>query len=134
MTQKHNEATGWVGWIYFASMMMLIIGGLQIISGLVALFRNTFYVVGSSGLVVWNYTTWGWVQIIIGILLVVTGLSITSGRTWARVVGSLVVVINAIGNIAFLPAYPIWSVIALIIDGFVLYALTVHGREVAAEY
>lgn len=134
MAQRNKEATGWVGWIYFASMMMLIIGGLQALSGLVALLRDNFYVVTERGLVVWNYTTWGWINIILGILVFITGLAVASGRTWARVLASIIVVINAIGNLAFLPAYPIWSIIALIIDGLVLYALTVHGREVREDY
>ncbi len=134
MARTRDEVTGWVGWVYFASMMMLIVGGLQVISGLLALVRHTFYAVGSRGLVVWNYTTWGWLELTVGILLIIIGLSVMSGRTWARVFASLIVVINAIGNLAFLPAYPIWSIIALIIDGFVLYALTVHGREVREDY
>jgi hypothetical protein len=134
MAQMDREVTGWVGWIYFASMMMLIVGGLQAISGLIALFRKGFYVVGPHNLVVWNYTTWGWISLVMGILLVIIGLSLMSGSTWARVLASLLIVLNAIENIVFLPAYPIWSIIALIIDGFILYAITVHGREVREEY
>jgi len=61
-------------------------------------------------------------------------MALASGRTWARVLASLIVVLNAIGNLAFLPAYPFWSIIALILDGLVLYAITVHGREVRADY
>lgn len=134
MAQTDKEVTGWVGWIYFASMMMLIVGGLQIISGILAWARHGFFVVSRSGLVVWNYTAWGWIEVVIGILLVVIGLSLMGGSTWARVLASIIVVLNAISNLAFLPAYPIWSIIALIIDGLVLYALTVHGREIREEY
>jgi len=134
MAQTRSEVTGWVGWIYFASMMMLILGGLQALSGLVALFHKDFFVTTAHGLVVWNYTTWGWVNLILGVLIALTGMALASGRTWARVIASLVVVLNAIGNLAFIPAYPIWSIIALIIDGLILYAITVHGREVREEY
>jgi len=133
MAETHNEVTGWVGWVYFASMMMLILGGLQALAGLVALFRKTFYV-SPHGLIVWNYTAWGWINIILGILIALAGMALASGRTWARVLASLIVVLNAIGNLAFLPAYPFWSIIALILDGLVLYAITVHGREVRADY
>src|SRR6478609_5470197 len=101
MARTQSEVTGWVGWIYFAAMMMLIVGGLQAINGLVALFNKGFYIVGSSGLVVWNYTTWGWIHMILGILLIITGLSLMSGRTWARVLASIVVVLNAIDNLVF---------------------------------
>lgn len=129
MAQVEREVTGWVGWVYFASMMMLIVGGLQAINGLVALFHPTFYVVGDHGWVVFNLTAWGWVNLLYGLVLMGAGAALTSGRTWARVVASLLVVVSALGNLAYLPAYPIWSMIALVIDGLVLYALTVHGAE-----
>jgi hypothetical protein len=124
-----REPTGWVGWIYFASMMMLVLGGLQALTGLVALFKDDFYLVGEKALVAFNFTAWGWINILLGLVLVITGIEIARGSGWARVIASLLVVINAIGNLAFLPAYPVWSSIALIIDALILYALTVHGGE-----
>jgi hypothetical protein len=127
MAQK--EPSGWVGWIYFASMMMLVLGGLQALSGLVALFKDDFYAVTQRGLVVFNYTAWGWINLLMGLLIFFVGLEISRGSTWARVVASFLVALNAIANLAFLPAYPVWSIIALIIDLFVIYALTVHGSE-----
>jgi hypothetical protein len=114
-------------------MMMLILGGLQIIAGLVALFHKTFYVTAHGGWVVFNnYTTWGWINILIGILVLLAGMAVMGGKLWGRIVGSFIVALNAISNLAFLPAYPIWSIIALIIDGLVLYAITVHGGELKA--
>jgi hypothetical protein len=124
-----REPTGWVGWIYFASMMMLVLGGLQALTGLVALFKDDFYLVGEKALVAFNFTAWGWINILLGLVLVITGIEIARGSGWARVIASLLVVVNAIGNLAFLPAYPVWSSIALIIDALILYALTVHGGE-----
>jgi hypothetical protein len=124
-----NQPSGWVGWIYFASMMMLVLGGLQALSGLVALFKDDFFLAGQNGLVVFNFTAWGWINLILGIVLVTVGLEIGRGSTWARVVASFLVALNAIANLAFLPAYPVWSIIALIIDLFIIYALTVHGGE-----
>jgi hypothetical protein len=129
-----REVTGWIGWIYFASMMMLILGGLQTVFGLTALFNDGFFVVGAGGLVVWDYTTWGWLHLGLGIVVILTGLAVLSGRTWARALASIIVVLNAIENLVFLPVYPIWSIIALIIDGLVLYALTVHGGELRERY
>lgn len=133
-TPSTRPMSGWVGWIYFASTLMLIVGGLQIVAGLMALFREGFYITSGGGLVIWDYDTWGWVHLGIGALLIVTAIAVLSGRTWARVLASLIVVINAIGNIAFLPTYPLWSIVALVIDGLVLYALTVHGRELRTSY
>jgi hypothetical protein len=129
-----REATGWIGWIYFASTMMLILGGLQIVFGLTALFNNDFFVVTNNGLVVWNFTAWGWIHTILGVLVIATALSLLSGRTWARIAASILVVISAVGNLVSLPAYSLWSIIGLVIDGFVLYALTVHGSELRERY
>lgn len=131
MARVQNDVTGWVGWIYFASMMMLIVGGLDILAGIVGLFHKEFYVATQNGgwVVFNNYTAWGWINIIYGVILLLGALSVTSGKMWARIFASLLVVGNAIANLAFLPAYPLWSILGLIVNGLVLYALTVHGGE-----
>jgi hypothetical protein len=134
MAQVEREVTGWVGWVYFAGMMMLILGGLQAINGLVGIFHSGFYVAGPQGWVVFDYKTWGWINLIYGLIVMAAGAAVTSGRMWARVVASLLVVVNALANIAYLPAYPIWSIIGLVIDGLVLYALTVHGAEAKPDF
>jgi len=115
-------------------MMMLILGGLQIIAGLVALFHKAFYVTAQNGWIVFNnYTAWGWINLFIGLFVVLAGLAVMNGSLWGRVVASFIVVLNALSNLAFLPAYPLWSIFGLIIDGLVLYALTVHGGELKGE-
>ncbi|HVO86220.1 MAG TPA: hypothetical protein VMT23_00615 [Candidatus Binatia bacterium] len=126
---RSNEPTGWVGWIYFASAVMLVMGGLQAISGLVAIFKNDFYVATQNGLVAFNYTTWGWIDLVLGVVVFCAGLALMNGSAWARVVAVFLTVLSALANFAFLPAYPIWSIIGLVVDGLVLYALTVHGGE-----
>src|SRR5215213_3727549 len=115
-TQKNQEVTGWVGWLYFAGFMMVIAGILQSIAGLTALLNDTFYVKAQGSLLVLDYTQWGWVHLLMGIILIVAGTSLFNGRTWARVLGVLLVGLNLLAQFAFLSAYPIWSVIAIIID------------------
>jgi hypothetical protein len=125
-----EEPTGWVGWIVFAAIMMMLVGSLHAIEGLVAIFKDTYYLVGQSGLVVSaDYTVWGWVHLIFGILVAAAGVSLLSGRTWARTVGVIVAAISIWGNFGFTSAYPVWSVIVIALDILVIYALTVHGRE-----
>jgi hypothetical protein len=130
---ESTEVTGWVGWIIFASVMMFMIGSFQAIAGLVALFDDEYYLVRSSGLVVnVDYTAWGWVHLLFGILLIATGLGAIAGQTWARVVGVILAGLSAVVNFAFLAAYPVWSAIVITLDVFVIYALVVHGREARA--
>lgn len=125
-----NKPTGWVGWIFFASAMMLLVGILQAIAGLVALFKDDFYVVTKDGLIALNFTAWGWVHLIIGVLIFLAGCATMYGRTWGRVVGVFLAILSAVANLAFVSAYPIWAITALIIDGLIIYALTMHGAEV----
>lgn len=126
-----RQATGWVGWIYFASALMLLGGGLQIIAGLTGIFNGNFYVVAQSGqLLVFNYATWGWIHLLLGIGIIAAGIGLWTGNLWARLAAILLVVLALLSHLVFISAYPWWSISLLIIDGLVLYALTMHGDEV----
>lgn len=114
----------------FAGIMMILLGAFQIIEGLVALFARGYYVVGPNGLVLTvNYATWGWVHFGIGVVAVLAGLGVLAGQAAARVVGIIFAALSAIVNLGFIAAYPIWSIIVIILDVIVIYALAVHGRE-----
>jgi hypothetical protein len=124
------EPTGWVGWIVFAATLALVVGVFDVIEGIVALFKTGYYLVAPSGLVVnVNYTTWGWVHIAIGAVLIVTALGLFAGQTWARALGVVIAVLSAIVNFAFIPAFPLWCIAVIAIDVFIIYALTAHGAE-----
>lgn len=124
-----SKPTGWVGWVYFASVMIFIVGSIQLVSGLVALFEEDFYITTDKSLLVFDYSQWGWTHIIIGLAVMATSLAIATGQLWGRIVGVVLVALNLISNIVFLSAYPIWSIIAITIDVLVIYALTTHGNE-----
>lgn len=124
-----QEVTGWAGWAGFAGILMLLAGVFQGILGLVALLNDTFYVVGSEGLLIADYTTWGWVHLLFGVFLVIAGLSVLQGKAFGRTVGIILAFLSAVANLAFIPAYPIWSVVVITIDVLVIYGLAVHGGE-----
>ena len=127
--------SGWVGWVVFAGIMMVLLGSFHLIQGLLALFQDSYYLVGKSGLTVHvDYTTWGWVHLIGGIIVVAAGIALFAGQTWARAVAVIVAMVSAIVNIGFLSAYPIWSVMMITIDVLVIWALTVHGGELREDY
>ena len=128
------EHPGWLGWVLFAGVMMILLGSFQAIAGLVALLDDDFYLVSRNGLVVnVDYSTWGWVHLLLGILALIAGIGVMVGQTWARGVGIVLAVLSAIENMAFLPAYPIWSTIIIAVDVIVIYALTVYGREARTD-
>jgi hypothetical protein len=125
-----TQVTAWVGWVAFAAFMMVLVGSFHIIQGLVALFRDEVFLVGSSGLVLnVDYTGWGITHIIGGAVLVAAGIWTFRGKVWARTVGVVMAMLSAVVNIGFLAAYPIWSAIMIAVDVMVIWALTVHGGE-----
>ncbi len=125
-----NRQTKWVGWVVFAGVMMMLVGVFQAIDGLVALFRDTYYVVGSSRLVISvNYTAWGWIHLLLGVLVAVAGFAVLRGALWARIIGVALASLSALANLLFLAAYPVWSIIVIALDIVVIFALIVHGGE-----
>ncbi|HKS45754.1 MAG TPA: hypothetical protein VJT49_11715 [Amycolatopsis sp.] len=127
--ERTEARSAWLGWIWFAGAMMILLGLFNAIEGVVALFNDRYYVLGPQGLLVFDLTGWGWVHLIIGALAVVTGIALFSGATWARVVAVVLAVINAIAQLAFLSAHPVWCTIVIALDVIVIWALVVHGAE-----
>jgi hypothetical protein len=126
-----DAPTGWVGWILFAGMMLILVGTFQFIAGLVALFNDDYYLVTSNNLVVhMDYTAWGWVHLGLGALSMAAGYGVMAGKSWARVYAIAFAFLAAVANLAFLSAYPVWGVILITLDVLVIWALTVHGKEV----
>ena len=125
-----SEVTGWVGWVAFAGVMLILDGIFQAIIGLTALFNNQVYLVTSKTLVAFNITTWGWVHMLIGLALVLVGLSLFSGSMAGRVIAVFLAGLSAIANLAFVGVYPLWSLVVITVDILVMYALIVHGGEV----
>ena len=131
---SQREPTAWVGFVLFGGIMLFMMGGFQVIEGFVALFKEDYFLVTRSGMIVSiDYTSWGWTHLLIGLVAIATGIGVLLGQMWARVVGIIVAVISAMVNIAFLPAYPIWSTIIIAVDVLVIYALAVHGGEVKSS-
>src|SRR5215208_4934519 len=126
----HPEPAGWVvGVTLFAATMMAVIGFFHVVQGLVALFQNQIYVTGARYVFSFDLTTWGWIHLLVGILLIATGFAITTGQVWARSVGIGFAVLSMIANFMFLPYYPLWSLLIIAIDVFVIWALCAFTRE-----
>ena len=124
------EPTGWVGWLLCAGITAIVLGAFQIIEGLVAVFRDSYYVVGANNLLVHvNYDAWGWTHFGIGVAVLIAGFGVLTGTMWGRILGITVAVISAVVNLAFIAAYPLWGVIIIALDVVKIIALAVHGRE-----
>lgn len=133
MAKNVTSPSGWVGWVYFAAFMLIALGFFQTILGFTALLNDEFLVSLNGSLLLFDFTTWGWVHLILGIVMMITGSGLFSGSTWARVVALILVMFNFLAQFAFVSVYPVWSIIMMVIDVLVIYALTVHGGEATLE-
>lgn len=126
MTSTTGQSTkqGWaIGGMIFAATLMLIIGTYQIFVGLAAIIQDSFFVVGANYAYEFDTTAWGWIHLIIGVLAVVAGFFLFTGATWAKVIAIALAVVSAIANFFFLPYYPIWSLLLIGLDIFVIWAI-----------
>jgi len=108
---------------------MLMAGMFQALAGLVAIFQNEFYVATRNYLFQFDATTWGWIHLVVGLVVAFAGWGLLSGRTWARVVGITLALVSAIANFLFIPYYPFWALTVITLDIFVIWALTAHGHD-----
>ncbi len=128
--QQREPSGAAVGWAAFASFMMIIIGIWWIIAGLVALVNDDFYVATRNYVFKFDATTWGWIHLIFGILVLLAGFAIFQGAVWARTVGVIMALLATLIGFAWLPWYPVWAVLIIIASISVVWALTAHGRDV----
>jgi hypothetical protein len=127
---RGQQTTSWaVGFLLFAAIMMIMTGFFQILAGLVAIFENEFYAATRNYIFQFDATTWGWIHLLIGLLVAFAGWGLLSGRTWARVVAITLAVLSAIANFLFIPYYPFWSLLIITLDVFVIWAIAAHGGE-----
>jgi hypothetical protein len=127
-TRQRSDAA--VGLTMFAATMMIMVGSFQAIQGIVALANDTFYVVGVKWIFEFDVTTWGWIHLLMGILVATAGFFLFRGAVWARTVGVIAAGFSALVNFAWLPYYPVWSMLIIALDVFIIWALTVHGRDI----
>ena len=125
----------WAGWVGFASLFMIVIGCQDFFQGLISVIRDKYYVLTPQQIVVFDLTTWGWIMMIWGVIVVLAGIGLGSGAGWARwftiVVGSL----NLFVQLGFVGSsqYPLWALTVVILNILVLYALIVRWGAVKEE-
>lgn len=129
-TRPADYSSAAVGWAAFAGIMLIIYGVVDVIQGIAALVNNEFFVITEEYVFEFNITTWGWIHLLGGIILILAGAGVFSGNVLARTVGVVMAGLAVIWNFAWLPYYPVWSIIAIAIGIAVIWALTVHGRDI----
>ncbi|MFG1694192.1 hypothetical protein [Nonomuraea sp. NPDC049309] len=129
MTTGHRPS-GWVvGLAYFAGSMMVLSGLFGALSGIAAILRDDVYVFRGDYVFKWDLTAWGWVHFAIGVLIFLAGLAVFAAQAWGRAVGIVLAVLSAVANFLFLPYYPLWSVLIIVLNVLVIWALTMYNRR-----
>ena len=127
---KDPASSGWAfGVATFAGVMLVTVAVFQILEGIAAIAKDDILVTGIKYAYQIDITTWGWVHLILGIIGVATGLGLLAGQTWARIVGICVAVVGALTSFAFLPYYPLWSVLIISFYVLVMWAVSTQLRE-----
>ena len=123
------------GWIGFAGILLVIVGGIDFFQGVIAVAEDEYFVPTASGFLVFDLTAWGWVMMIWGVLLILAGIGLVGGQGWARWFAIVVVSVNFLAQLGFLgnSQYPLWSLTVIALNIVVLYALTARWSESTAE-
>ena len=122
------EGSGWaLGGVGFAATMMVVIGLFQVIAGLTAIFDDEFFVVTRNYTFDLDVSAWGWIHLILGILLLVTGYGLFSRALWAGMAALFLAVLTAVENFFFIPYYPFWAILVIALSVWVIWALTRPG-------
>jgi hypothetical protein len=128
-----EQVTGWTGWVVFGALMLITVGAFQAVMGLTGLFKDTYFVVPRSDLVVSvSYTAWGWAHLVLGLVAIGAGAGLLRGQMWARILGVAAALVSAVVNMVFMPAYPLWSLTIMTVDILVAFAIIAHGGELKA--
>jgi hypothetical protein len=131
-TNRAVTGTAWAGWVVFASVMLIMVGTINVFEGLVALFNDERLVLVANRLIAVDLTGWAWTILLFGAVMILTGFGLLSGQKWARITSIIVVGLHAVSQIAWLGAYPVWSLLMIALDTVILFALTARWSDATA--
>lgn len=139
-TGMHRQGTGgtrgvWASsWTAFAGVMMIFGGVMAIFEGISAIAEDNVFVVTRNYAYNFSLTSWGWLHLFLGIVVVLAGAAVFTGALWARIAGVVLAGLSMIANFIWLPYYPVWAIVLIAVDAFVIWALCVGtGRDARTE-
>jgi hypothetical protein len=130
MSGQQDYSGGAVGLTTFASIMLMIAGAFGFFAGLAALVNDELFVIGVEYVYKFDTTTWGWIHLLIGVIVFLAGIALLQGAVWARTVAVIVASLSALANFLWLPYQPWWSIIIITLNVFIIWAVTAHGRDI----
>ena len=116
----------------FAAVLMMIAGLWGIVVGISAILNDKIFVTTQGYVYEFDITAWGWIHLILGILVGGAGIGILQGATWGRVVGIAVAGLSILANFLFIPHYPVWSILIIALDVLIIWALVTYPGRAGA--
>jgi hypothetical protein len=111
------------GLTLFAAVMLMLSGAWNFFEGLAAVIHGSYYVVTHNFVFNVSVTSWGWWHLIMGVIVFAVGACLVMDMLWARVTGVVIAALSAVVNFLYIPYQPVWSVVVIAIDVFVIWAL-----------
>jgi len=132
-TTGDTQVSSWTNWIVIAASLMILSGIVHMLYGFSAVFAQDWYVYGTGATYVLSVSDWGWTMVAIGVLLVGSAALLLAGNMFGRIVGGLMALLGALANLALIEIAPVWSIIAIAVSIFILYAIIAHGGELKKD-
>jgi hypothetical protein len=127
---RYEPPSAWAnGAVLFAGVAMVTIGMFQFFQGLSAVIDDAFVVVTDNYFLEIDVTAWGWIHLLLGLLVIFGGISLIGGRTFGRVLGIALAIVSAVANFLSVPYYPLWALLIIALDIWVIWALTARWPE-----
>ena len=115
----------------FAGVLMILSGLWGVLAGISAIFNDQVYLTTPAYVYSFDLTGWGWIHLILGAVVAAAGVGVVRAATWAVVVGITLASLSALVNFAFIPYYPVWSILIIAVDVAIIWALATYRREPA---
>jgi|tagenome__1003787_1003787.scaffolds.fasta_scaffold20821945_3 hypothetical protein len=132
---EHSDATGWTAWILLGGFLLVFVGMVHLAAGLLALFRPQVLAGGRADMLLpVGLTGLAWIEIVLGLMALVTGVGLIRALMWARLTAIVLGVVLALVNFAFVGVHPVWSITVVVLIGVVIYSVAAHGGELARAY
>ncbi len=129
-----NRPSAWVaGWTIFAAVWLWILGTFHFFAGLAGIVKDEVLVAVPGYILGFDLTVWGWVHLVLGVVIFLAGFFLFQGALWARITGITIAFISIATNFAWLPIQPVWSILMIAAGASVIWALTVHGGELTGR-
>jgi hypothetical protein len=134
-TPATRDETDVGGWAIFAAVVLFMSGMFSGLYGLAAILNDKVVTVGGGGgVIVWDFTTWGWIHIAVSLVMVATSLGLFAGQGWARWTAVVLCILNALLQLTIITAFPIWALIVIALDVTVMYQLTERWKGTDSDW